>query len=186
MDCSFPPFCSCQWYRTETPTCKKKVTLKLHKSFWGALPYLASSKPLPFPLQGIMWKQTTTACAISCLSSLFLSSSEYPHFPLFNRSMALPKSLTFAAELPADWTVSAPMASLSQTSNMLLVCIYFNGDIFIIGEIMGKVQWKKTIVYIHLRRSLLAWQLLSYPNSPRWAKSVGSYSVFFWSFSIQI
>lgn len=86
------------------------VALKLYESFLGALPYLASSKSSPlFPLQDVTWKQTTTVCAISCSSSLFLSSSECPHFPLLNRSMTLPKSLT-PTELPANLTVSALLA----------------------------------------------------------------------------
>jgi len=91
----------------------KKVALKLHESFWGALPYLASSKSSPlFPLEGVMWKQTTTDCAITCSSRLFLPSSEHLHFPVFNRSMAFPKSLT-ATELAAYLTMSALTASSS-------------------------------------------------------------------------
>lgn len=106
---------------TEWKICtrEKMVALKLHESFWGAVPYLASSQSSPlFPLQGITWKQTTTDCTIACSSSLFLSSSEYPHFPLFDRSMILPKTLT-ATELPVDLSVSELMVSLGVPNDLL-------------------------------------------------------------------
>lgn len=150
--------CSCQRYRMENLHTRRKVALKLHESFQGALPYLASKSSPLFPLQGITWKQTTTDCAIACSSSLFLSSSKYPHFPLFDRSMALPKSL-ICNKAPCEFQCVCTGGILqSQTTDLLSV--FIKSDIFTSGEITEKVQWKK-MMYFHLRTPLLASQLVS-------------------------